>query len=226
MSVRVMSWVWEHSEAEGSDRLVLLAIADQAGDAGGHAWPSVQTIAGKARVSVRTAQRSIKSLVALGELSVDVNAGRNGVNVYRVNMTPRQDDTRTERDKGSVSLSPRQIDGVTPVTPSGDTGVTRTILNHPSSTHLEGGTHLGRQSDTPLPVNRCPDAIASGETCAKPCGLCKEYRLATDAHVDAVLERTRARAKADADAARGCKACFRTGRREDGTPCDHQAVAS
>jgi hypothetical protein len=39
MSVKVMSWVWDHSRAEGTDRLVLLAIADSAEHDGSDAWP-------------------------------------------------------------------------------------------------------------------------------------------------------------------------------------------
>ncbi len=88
-----MSWVWAHSAAEGIERLVLLAIADQAGDDGGQAWPSVQRLAAKARVSVRTVQRAIRALQARGELAVQVNAGMRGANLYTVLMSPRPDDT-------------------------------------------------------------------------------------------------------------------------------------
>lgn len=86
MSIRVMSWVWENSVAEGIDRLVLLAIADAASDDGGNAWPSAATLAAKTRVHVRTVQRSIQRLADMGELSIRANAGRNGVNVYCVLM--------------------------------------------------------------------------------------------------------------------------------------------
>lgn len=83
-----MSWVWQHSTSEGIDRLVLLAIADAADDDGGNAWPSVATLARKTRVDPRTVQRAVRRLVAVGELTMRPNAGRNGVNVYRVTMTP------------------------------------------------------------------------------------------------------------------------------------------
>lgn len=83
-----MSWVWQHSTSEGIDRLVLLAIADAADDDGGNAWPSVATLARKTRVDPRTVQRAVRRLVAVGELTMRSNAGRNGVNVYRVTMTP------------------------------------------------------------------------------------------------------------------------------------------
>lgn len=86
MSIRVMSWVWEHSRAAGIDRLVLLAIADAANDDGQQAWPSGETLARKTGVNLRTVQRSVRRLVELGEVSVKTNAGKGGTNVYRVHL--------------------------------------------------------------------------------------------------------------------------------------------
>lgn len=130
-----MSWVWEHSRAEGTDRLVLLAIADCASDDGGNAWPSVETIADKAKVSERTVQRSVKALRLLGEIDVTPNAGKRGANLYTVKMSPPADshpdnltpDSESPRQPDGVTACP---DGVTPVTPGGDTRVTRTVKNH------------------------------------------------------------------------------------------------
>ncbi len=109
-----------------------------ASDDGNNAWPAVATIAEKTKVSERTVQRAIKALTLLGELRVDPNAGRRGVNVYTVVMR-RQDDTPTASHPDSES--PRQNDGVSLVTsggdnvsPRGDMGVTRTVLE-PSKTH-------------------------------------------------------------------------------------------
>jgi helix-turn-helix protein len=88
MSVKVMTWVLEHSTSTLAARLVLIAIADNAGDDGAEAYPSVATIARKARVGERTVQESIPKLVKLGELEVSYNAGPRGANRYRVIMTP------------------------------------------------------------------------------------------------------------------------------------------
>ncbi|HMA46989.1 MAG TPA: helix-turn-helix domain-containing protein [Frankiaceae bacterium] len=88
MSVRATTWVWEHSPTAGTARLVLLAIADTADDAGGNAWPSVATLARKTRLDVRTVQRVIRRLVAGGHLRVAPTAGRGGTNVYTVVLTP------------------------------------------------------------------------------------------------------------------------------------------
>ena len=149
MAISVMSWVWAESKAQGPDLLVLLAIADQAREESGEAWPAVSTLAGKARVSERTVQRCVRRLVDLGELEVRESEGRNGVNVYRVVMgrhtvTPtdshpdRESPAQPEQEqtKEGVTQSPRHADGVTPVTPRGDTGVTRTVKNHQSKNIL------------------------------------------------------------------------------------------
>jgi len=70
MSIRVMSDVWDLSESTGSARLVLLAIADSCDHDGTNAWPAIETIAKKTKVSRSTVKRAIKELVALDELRV------------------------------------------------------------------------------------------------------------------------------------------------------------
>lgn len=75
MSVKAMTWVWDYSQAKGNDRLVLLAIADSADHDGSNAWPSVATLCRKTGLSESTVHRCIRSLVKLGELRVDRQAG-------------------------------------------------------------------------------------------------------------------------------------------------------
>lgn len=84
MSIQAMGWVLSDSCAEGSDRLVLLAIANHADADGGLAFPSVGMIADEARVSRATVFRAISNLVALGELDVNHGKGRGRRNTYRL----------------------------------------------------------------------------------------------------------------------------------------------
>jgi len=70
MSIQVSNAVWQHSQATGRARLVLLAIADHQGEIG--AWPSMKTIAKMVNASERSVQRDIQTLQELGELSVEV----------------------------------------------------------------------------------------------------------------------------------------------------------
>ncbi|EGR3967463.1 helix-turn-helix domain-containing protein, partial [Vibrio cholerae] len=53
MSVKVMSYVWDISLFKGSDKLIMLCLADYADDAG-VCWPSIETIARKSGVSSTT----------------------------------------------------------------------------------------------------------------------------------------------------------------------------
>jgi hypothetical protein len=136
MSVRVMSWVWESSLSEGIDRLVLLAIADCANDAGSHAWPSRASLARKCHIGDKTVRRAVLALVSLGELQVTENAGRNGANLYRVvmNRPGSQDDPQGQSDPGQVD-PPGVRESVRGVNESrqGGQSDTRTVLE-PSGT--------------------------------------------------------------------------------------------
>ena len=83
MSISVMTRVWKESPAKGSELLILLALADFADD-DGVSWPSVETLAQKARLSKRQTQYNIQSLVNAGLLIVETNAGPHGVHRYRI----------------------------------------------------------------------------------------------------------------------------------------------
>lgn len=85
MSIKVTSIVWEHSQARESALLVMLAIADFADD-GGRAFPSIPSIAKKARLSERGVRYVIRSLQDAGELAVEEHRGRNHSNVYQINL--------------------------------------------------------------------------------------------------------------------------------------------
>jgi hypothetical protein len=111
MSIDVMSWVWRHSQSVGNDRLVLLAIADNAEDDGTNAWPKQATLARKTRLSEDTVRRATRRLIELGELEVDERAGgsdkhefyspRHRPHSYRVIMTPQPAGSVTPQPAGS-----------------------------------------------------------------------------------------------------------------------------
>ena len=92
MSIQVMSAVWRDAPVAGGELLVLLAMADHANE-NGICWPSIATLAKKARLSERQVQRVIKDLVEAGLVVLDRGTGPNGVNTYKVlvrgdKMTP------------------------------------------------------------------------------------------------------------------------------------------
>lgn len=69
MGVKTTSKVWEWSKAQGTDRLVMLALADFCDDCD-ECFPGIARIAKKCAVSERTVQRSFRSLEDLGELMI------------------------------------------------------------------------------------------------------------------------------------------------------------
>jgi hypothetical protein len=114
MSVRVMQAVWQHSKQSGGALVLLLAIADNAHDDGGGAYPSIDTLARKARMTGRNVNILLKALVADGEIAVDPGAGPHGVNVYRVllpglvtpeNISPLKTFHPEKSDAGGVKKS-------------------------------------------------------------------------------------------------------------------------
>lgn len=130
MSIRAVAWALDHSPATATDLLVLIAVADFTDDTG-LAWPSIRTLAHRARVSERTVQRCIRNLEAMGQLTVDTGgqAGRNSSR-YRLTFADQlplsiPGDPASSRPAEGDNLTPRQSDtgdtydtpGVTPVSP-------------------------------------------------------------------------------------------------------------
>ena len=111
-----MSYIWEHSKAREGSLLVMLAIGDFADDSG-KAFPSVITLANKARLSERQTQYCLNDLVALGELSIERNKGPKGCNLYRVQLLQGAITAGVQLATGGVQLA----------TPGGALHCTRTV---------------------------------------------------------------------------------------------------
>lgn len=88
-----MAQVWRNGPQDGGELLVLLALADFADD-DGYCWPSMSSIAKKARMTERGARKIARRLEDAGHLSCEVGGGRNGVNRYRVHVKNPEPETR------------------------------------------------------------------------------------------------------------------------------------
>ncbi len=89
-----MSQVFERSNAAGSARLVLLALADNADDAG-ECWPRIQTLADKTKLSRATVSRMLRKLEELGEVRTEERTGADGrrlANLYLITLPEPQPD--------------------------------------------------------------------------------------------------------------------------------------
>lgn len=68
-----MAAVLHHSRARGTAKLVLLGIANHAGDGG--AWPAMDTLARYANVDRSNVKKALRALQGLGEVRVYVQGG-------------------------------------------------------------------------------------------------------------------------------------------------------
>lgn len=140
MSVRVQAWVWEHSQAEGMTRLVLLAIADSAEDDGSDAWPSFETLTKKCHCSESTVRRAIRRLEELGELEFQRVRHANGqLWRYSFRVPMGQLPLAVENSSPAVNLT-----GGPEIEPAVNLtgGTTRhPVPDHPSSTTTHKETH-------------------------------------------------------------------------------------
>lgn len=147
-----MNWAWRQALTP-TLKLVLMALADAADDRG-VCWPRVSTLAKKCTVSMRTVQRSLRSLIDRGLLIAEPRRGRDGSstsNRYRL-LIAGGDNLSPPREAGNTRPGQGCQDGSdAPVTP----GTTKRIVIDPpqpaagaerpiDSMTVEGGGHCLR----------------------------------------------------------------------------------
>jgi hypothetical protein len=122
VSVAATNYVWERSPAEGADRLVLLALADFADEAG-NCFGSWGKLEEKTRLARATIARSVKRLQASGELVMVERGHRklagNGAEatIWKIPAVSEMGLTMrpvSERDPSSVRMRPKWYQNETP----------------------------------------------------------------------------------------------------------------
>lgn len=125
-----MACVLHHSKASGTDKVVLLGIANHDGDGG--SWPSVATLTKYARVARKNVQASLRRLETSGEIRTHLGDGGTPKTPdhYRPNRyevlvrCPAEcDGTTQHRMPGDSGYTPRRPVDNQPVTPGGYVGV-------------------------------------------------------------------------------------------------------
>lgn len=91
MSVHVLSWVLRRSEARLGPRLVLIAMANYAGDDGRDAFMSVDTLVREARLSRRAVQAALRTLESDGAIR-KIGVSQYGTTNYAIVMGGGEDD--------------------------------------------------------------------------------------------------------------------------------------
>lgn len=132
-----MSLVWDYFNIGGSEKLVMLAMADWCNDKGGSLYPSISAIAKKTCTSESQARRVIHSLINKGYILVVGNSMGGAQNMTRhyqivlARLTPSVDATpcidATPSAGATPPLAPMRV------TPSAH--ATQTIINHHISTN-------------------------------------------------------------------------------------------
>jgi DNA-binding MarR family transcriptional regulator len=85
-----MARVWAHSQCEGGELLVMLALADFSNDAG-ESWPSLEVLAQKARLTKRQVCKVLDKLQAAGEIWRERSTGgRNRRTRYFIALNPTE----------------------------------------------------------------------------------------------------------------------------------------
>lgn len=177
MSVQAMAWVMDHSEATGTDRLVLLIVANYADEYGNNAWPSQSTIAAKAKMSTRQVQRILSNLVENGHLTRRVHAGgthrtqeRYRPNLYALNMSTGTSGTSGLRDVTDVTPDALRDDTQGPEgRHTGSSGSSR-VSSKPSFIHprtTRGGSRKPEDATAAAMIQRVnlTAARAAGDVC-------------------------------------------------------------
>jgi len=112
-----MKLVWKKSKAKGGTLLVLLAIADYANEKHDDvAWPSVRTLAAKARMTERNVQLALKRLEKSGELAIEPGKGPYRTNLYRVKIVQGEEFSGLKTPTGEGEKF--DMEGVKPTSPN------------------------------------------------------------------------------------------------------------
>lgn len=84
-----MAAVWDRTDLDSSERLVMLSLADHADDQG-RCYPSIRRLCERTSMSDRGVQKVLQRLSERGFIKVQPNAGQGGANLYRVLSTPER----------------------------------------------------------------------------------------------------------------------------------------
>jgi hypothetical protein len=180
MSLAWSERAWKHSRAKGSCLLVLLAVADNADEATGMAWPSIPYLARKVRLVERAVQYNLRRLVTLGELAIEEREGHSSR--YRLTLPRGEAPFRGAKDAGVNVGAPG---GASPCT-GGDeptctggvnVGAPRTVSEPSVGTVKEPKSARARA--TPLPADwKLTEErrhYAVGKGCRNPPRLCESF---------------------------------------------------
>ena len=108
MSIKIMNRVWQKSKCKGTDLLLLLALADNAGD-DGYCWPGIEYLAHKIRMTPQSVINITRRIEKAGELLV--KHSRRAGNKYLVLVEMTDDEKCAGVHK--MQFNPEQLEAIT-----------------------------------------------------------------------------------------------------------------
>ena len=130
-----MAAVFELPDMGPTHRLIMLALADHADDAG-RCYPSLDRLAKRTGLSLRAVRSNLRQLEADGQIRTDPQGGPKGCNLYYVTPQPRQEMPPAGDAPGISRREPRQE---MPPTPAGDAAEPSYNHQEPSFMPPKGG---------------------------------------------------------------------------------------
>jgi hypothetical protein len=193
VSVESIAIALHHSRATGTAKLVLIGIANHDGDGG--AWPTVATLARYAGVAPRNVQIALNKLEELHEIRRIIQAGgdhsiadarRPNRYQFLLSCPPACDHSRNHRTRADQTIFDDLSTGVTEssphdagITPTGDAGITQTVLVNPSTKTQEKA--LDPAARASLLRGRCVPPFKAhqfaGGICINGCGCYADGRV-------------------------------------------------
>lgn len=141
MSTKASNWVWEClEELDQAETLVMLALADQANDAG-VAWPAQGSLARRARQTDRNVRRVLVKLQRMGLLSVERRSSNRGrrSNRYQLHIGARIGNPLGSQQSDILSGCGGPVDN-SPVDNLSDVPFSRAVAATGQSVRLRNGT--------------------------------------------------------------------------------------
>lgn len=118
MSNHAINRIWKHSQARGSELLVLIYLADRA-NADNICWPSVRRIGQAANLSERQVQTHLRRLEQKGEVLVFPGCGRGNASTYLVCAGLSRDELRACLRTGPMRGMPVARQALRKASPAG-----------------------------------------------------------------------------------------------------------
>ena len=126
MSIEAFDRAFDFSRAKRGALLVILYLGFRTDEASGLAWPGIANLAKYCRLSKRQVRRNLSTLVKLGELRLNRNAGPHGTNTYKVMCHGHNWRTRGKSNQGEAlgvrpdNMSTDKPSSVMPHTPAAE----------------------------------------------------------------------------------------------------------